>query len=247
MIMTNYKRRMAAFYPAAAFAALVCLSLFLAAPGIAGTKADPSTGDEALIVLENSTGRRWNQLSRLNVFANPDYGGQPIIAPDSRGEYAFTIQNSARFPLQYTLKITDENEVGVPMEYRLKLGGKYLAGSENEWANVSALTEMSNNLPHESEAVYTLEWRWLGENDELDTSAGVAAQDGAKYLLNFYIVAEQNGEPIGSADLGKPARTGDTFNIALWLALAISSAILLILLISMKRRNTNDEENTENV
>lgn len=246
MCGTKYKRRMAAFYPAAVFAVLMVLSLFLTAPGIAGTKADPGTGDEPLIVLENGTGSRWSQLARLNVLANSKYSGQHIIAPMSHGEYTFTVQNSARFPLQYTLKITDENEAGVPMEYRLKQGEKYLAGSESEWADISALTEISNDLPHESEAVYTLEWRWLGDNDEVDTSAGIAAQGGAKYLLNFHIAAEQNGEPVGPADPGKPPQTGDTFNMALWLALAVASAILLILLIPMKRRNTDDEEDTEN-
>lgn len=246
MCITKYKRRVAALYPAAVFAVLVVFSLFLAAPGIAGTKADPSTGDDALIVLENSTGSRWSQLTRLNVFANQKYNGQPIIAPSSSGEYAFTIQNTARFPLQYTLQITDENEAGVPMEYRLKQGEKYLAGGESEWADVSTLSAVAGELPHESEAVYTLEWRWNGDNDAVDTSIGIAAQDGAKYLLNFRIAAEQNGEPVGPIDPGKPPQTGEPFNMALWLALAVSSGILLILLIPMKRRNTDDEENNEN-
>ena len=242
MYITKYKRRMAAFYPAAVFAVLVAFSLFLAAPGIAGTKADPSTGDEALIVLENSTGSRWSQLARLNVFANQKYNGQPVIAPDSSGEYAFTIQNSARFPLQYTLQITDENEAGVPMEYRLKQGEKYLTGNDGEWADVSTLSAVAGDLPYESETVYTLEWRWPGDNDEVDTSAGTAVPDGAKYLLNFGITAEQNGEPVGPVDPGKPPQTGDTFNMALWLALAVSSAILLILFIPMKRKDTDDED-----
>ena len=246
MCYRKYKRRMAAFYPAAVFAVLVLLSLFLAAPGIAGTRADPGTGDEALIVLENSTGNRWSQLARLNVFANQKYGGQSIIAPDSSGEYAFTVQNSARFPLQYTLQITDENEAGVPMEYRLKQGEKYLAGSDAEWADISALSAVAGDLPHESEAVYTLEWRWPGDNDEVDTSAGIATQDGAKYLLHFGITAEQNGEPVGPVDPSKPPQTGELFNMALWLTLAVSSAILLILFIPIKRRNIDDDEDTEN-
>lgn len=258
MSKTKYRRRMAAFYPAAVFAVLAVLSLFLAAPGIAGTKADPGTGDEALIVLENSTGSRWSQLARLNVFANQKYNGQHIIAPMSHGEYIFTVQNTARFSLRYTLKITDENEAGVPMEYRLKQGGKYLAGSESEWADISALTGISSDLPHESEAVYTLEWRWLGDNDEEDTRIGVAAQEGMEYLLNFNIFAEQSSDPVDPVDPvqpsvpvtpnapGKSPQTGDTFNMALWLTLAVSSAILLILLLLMKRRNTDDEEDTEN-
>lgn len=242
MHMTKHRRHMAVFYPAAVFAVLVSLSLFLAAPGITGVKADPSTGDEALIVLENSTGSRWSQLSRLNVFANPDYDGKPVIAPMSSGEYAFTVKNSARFPLKYTLQISDENEAGVPMEYRLKQGGTYIAGSESEWLEVSALSETTDELPHESEAVYTLEWRWPDDNNDVDTSAGIAAQDGAKYLLNFRIAAEQNGEPVGPVDPGKPPQTGGTFNLSLWLALAVSSAILMILFIPMKRRNDDDED-----
>ena len=122
MNRSTCKKRMTTMGMAAVFAVLTALSLFLAAPGIAGAKADPSTGDEALIVLENSTGSRWSQLNRLNVFANPKYDGQHMIAPKSSGEYAFTVANSARFPLKYTLQISDEIEAGVPMEYRLKQG-----------------------------------------------------------------------------------------------------------------------------
>lgn len=245
MHIIKNKCHLSVFYPAALFAMLIGLSLFLAAPVIAGTKADPTTGNEALIVLENSTGSCWSQLVRLNVFANKKYNGQSIIAPGSSGEYAFTVQNSARFPLQYTLQITDENEAGVPMEYRLKQDEKYLTGSENEWTDVSNLSAVAGDLSHESETVYTLEWRWPGDNDEVDTSAGTAVQDGAKYLLNFGITAEQIGEPVGSADPNKSPQTGDTFNMALWLALAVSSAILLILFIPMKRKDT-DEEDAEN-
>lgn len=244
MRTTSCKRRMTAFYPAAVFAVLVSLSLFLAAPGICGVKADPNTGGEALIVLENSTGSHWNQLSRLNVFANSKYNGQSIISPDSNGEYAFTIQNSARFPLQYTLQITDENAAGVPMEYRLKQGENYVVGSESVWSDVSNLSAVAGDLPYESEAVYTLEWRWRGDNDEADTDAGTAVPDGAKYLLNFGITAEQNGEPI--IDSVKPPQTGGIFNAALWLALTVSSGILLALLIWMKRRNTENEEDLQN-
>lgn len=242
MCITKYKRRMAAFYPAAVFAVLLVLSLFLAAPGIAGTRADPGTGDEALIVLENGTGSRWSQLARLNVFANPKYNGQAIIAPDSSGEYVFAIQNTARFPLRYTLKITDENEAGVPMEYRLKQGEKYLVGSDGEWADISTLSAIAGDLPHESETVYTLEWRWLGDDDEADTTAGIAAQDGVKYLLNFNITAEQNGEPVGQVNPSQPPQTGDTANLSLWLSLTVSSAILLLLLLPMKHRNDEDED-----
>lgn len=273
MRKTKYKRPMAAFYPAGVFAVLAVLSLFLAAPGITRTKADPGTGEEALIVLEDSTGSRWSKLSRLNVFANSKYSGQHIIAPMSHGGYTFTVQNSARFPLQYTLKITDENEAGVPMEYRLKQEGKYLAGSENEWADVSALAEISNELPREWEAVYTLEWRWPGDNDEADTSIGAAAQEGMEYLLNFDISAEQSSDPVNPAepvdsanpvnpnkpadpvkpfapvtsnDSGKPPQTGDNSDIGFWLAMAITSWVLLILLMILMKRRKTDEENTEN-
>lgn len=259
MSQVNYKSHMSAFIPAAVFALLVCLTLFLTAPGIAGAKADPGTGDEALIVLENSTGSRWSQLSRLNVFAGADDGEQRIIAPGSGGEYAFTVQNSARFPLKYTMKISDENEAGVPMEFRLKQGDSYIAGSDDKWADISDLAEITDDLPHESEAAYTLEWRWNGDNDEADTSVGIAAQDGAKYLLNFGITAEQSGDPIDPSDPsdpddpadpgvstnhGKPPQTGDTFNLPLCLSLAVSSGILFVMFIPMKRRNTDEE--TEN-
>ena len=233
---TIYKRRSAAFRPAAVLAVLACLSLFLAAPAIVRVKADVSTGDEALIVLQNNTGDRWSQLSEANIFADPAYGGRQVIAPSSSGEYAFTVQNSARFPLRYCLNISDENEAGVPMEFRLKQGENYITGSD--WVDVSALSEICSELPYESEAIYFLQWHWAENDDEADTKIGVSAQDGKKYILHLEITAEQSGEAVDP-----PPQTGDSFNIAFWLALAILSGILLILI----KRRTNDDEDRQNI
>ena len=247
MSRVNYKRHIVAF-TLAAIVVLLCLTLFLAAPkigitapGAGGDKADSTNGDASLLVLENGTGTRWNQLSRLNVFANADYGGQHIIAPESRGEYAFTVRNGAEFPLKYTLKISDKNEAGVPMKFRLKQGDSYIAGSDDGWTDISALTEISSSLPYDSETVYLLEWHWQGDNDTVDTNAGIAAQDGAKYILDFNISVEQSGDPV------EPIVPVEHNKMPLWLGLTIIFAVLLILLlllILIKRRK-KDEEDTQ--
>ena len=49
----------------------------------------------------------------------------------------------------------------------------------------------------------------------------------------------------GCTEPSKPPQTGDTFSIALWLALAIASTILLILFIPMKRKDA-DNADSEN-
>lgn len=223
----------------AVFVVLVCLSMFLAAPGILGAKADPNSGDDALIVLENSTNKRWTQLSHLNIFANSKYGGLSMIAPMSSGKYEFTVRNSARFPLKYEMKISDKNDGGVPMEFRLKQSGEYIAGGDSRWVGVADMSEISSNLPSESESIYTLEWRWLGDNDKLDTSIGVAArQRGVEYVLNLGIFAEQDDETLNFNNSLQSPDTGNNIDIALWIALAASLVTTPIIFTVVKCRKS---------
>lgn len=255
MQIKKYKHFMKMFKLIALF--IILVSLFLVVPKTAFAKDEIITGNEVLIILENSTGKRWSQLTQLNVFENAKFGGQQIIAPMSKGEYVFTIKNNAQLPLKYTLQISEENEARVPMKYRLKQDEIYLVGSMSEWIDVTDFPEVINELHNNGETTYVLEWYWIGDNDEVDTAAGIAAQNGAKYLLNFEVTAEQietptvptePSNPVESVDPIDPIKptspgstplTGDSSNKVSWLALAVSSGILLILFIQKKHDNTD--------
>lgn len=223
----------------AALGVWVLLTAFLAAPGIARTQAAADTADEALIVVEEGSGERWSRLTRLNIFSNPKYGGEKIIAPMSAGAYEFTVQNSARFPFAYTMKISDENPAGIPLLFRLRNGNGYLVGNETEWATIDGLIDIAGELDRESEDTYTLEWKWTGDDDPLDTSIGIIAREsGAEYVLNFNITAEQTGPAVGP----EPPQTGEASHTAFALAAAVSALVLLVLLALARRRSKDARE-----
>ncbi len=183
---------------AASLAILLTFSIFLSASLIVGAKADTETGDEPLIILENSTQKRWSQLAELDIFANADYNNEHIIAPYSQGEYSFTVQNTARFPLRCVMSFSDENEYGVPMEFRLRGDSGYISGSDSEWLDCADLTDLTSDLKNESSEEYVLEWRWPGDVDnERDTKLGMAAvEKDVHYIMNIAVTAEQTGEPV---------------------------------------------------
>lgn len=223
----------------AALAVWVLLTAFLAAPGITRTQAAADTADETLIVVEGGSGERWSQLTRLNIFSNSKYDGAKIIAPMSAGEYEFTVQNSSRFPFAYTMKISDENPAGIPLLFRLQNGDGYLVGNETEWATIDGLIDITGELDRESEDAYTLEWKWTGDNDPLDTSIGIVAREsGAEYVLNFNITAEQTGPAVGP----ETPQTGEVSHAAFALATALSALVLIVLLALVRRRGKGTHE-----
>lgn len=192
---------------AASLAVMLVLSLFLSAFAIVGAQADTDTGDEPLIILENSTQKQWSQLTTLNIFANTDFNNENIIAPYSYGKYAFTVCNTARYPLSYVMNFSDTNEHKIPLEYRLSDEKGYLAGSDNEWVDCKNLNTVTADLANESQIGYLLEWRWSGDNDDLsDAELGIlAAQEKVDYTMDISFTAEQSGEPIEPTESTQPS------------------------------------------
>ncbi len=192
---------------AASLAVMLVLSLFLSAFAIVGAQADTDTGDEPLIILENSTQKQWSQLTTLNIFANTDFNNENIIAPYSYGKYAFTVCNTARYPLSYVMNFSDTNEHKIPLEYRLSDEKGYLAGSDNEWVDCKNLNTVTADLANESQIGYLLEWRWSGDTDDLsDAELGIlAAQEKVDYTMDISFTAEQSGEPIEPTESTQPS------------------------------------------
>lgn len=235
---------------AVALAVLMILSFFLTSTVITGVRADTDTGDEAFIVIQDSTGQRWSELKGVDIFSNPAFGGKAIVAPNSHGEYAFTVKNTSRFPLKYVMQFSDENAYNLPMEFKLSDDSGYIAGSDSQWVSCDDLTELAADLNNESEKEYMLEWRWAGDIDNArDTELGIAAsQRDVEYALNISFTAEQTGsavQPLQPDEISTPESstnsanslpTGYDTNFALWLALEIVSMLVFMLTLLFRRR-----------
>lgn len=244
-IYENTERKNRPFFSclAASLSILLGLSVFLASPRVGTVKADPASGDEAFLIVQDLDGKRWTELDGLNVFANAQFGGKSIVAPGSEGSYSFTVENTANFPLKYEIGFGEENVDGVPLEFRLKSEDGYLT---EEWTSAPELAEIEEELAIDSKAGYTLEWRWIfNGDDEHDTALGrKAAETEVPYILKLSYAAEQNGEAVNPPQPGNPdsPQTGDDSNLPLWIALMVCSGTALLLTALLRRRYENETE-----
>lgn len=228
---------------AASLLILLGLSVFLASFRVGRAKADPTSGDEAFLIVQDSDGERWTRLRELNVFANAEFDGEPIVAPGSGGSYDFMVQNIADFPLKYEIDFDEENLYGVPLEFRLKDSGGYLT---EDWTPAAKLADVREELADNSKTGYTLEWRWnYNGNDRLDTAVG--GKDEAAYVLKISYTAEQNGEAVSTprSDSRPPKTGGGGMPFCIALILCFGMTLFLMLILWRENDDDEDEEETE--
>ena len=176
--------------------------------------------ESAIYVKEEKTQKRWNSLIQLNVF---DDLSNAVLKPGNSGSYGFEVHNNAEYPIYYELNITDKNIAKVPMQFRLKDGaGNFLVGSEKIWVAISELSKIPGTLDYKDFDTYILDWLWDGTNNTVDTNAGIIAQNKVLYILNFELIAEQNGAPMNS--LIDPAPQLN--NLAFWLTILIIAVMV---------------------
>lgn len=98
-----------------------------------------------------------------------------IVYPGLSGEYQFKLENVCDMALLYEAEFSEVNKYDIPMRFKLKLDGDYIAGSKDKWVTVEELNTETQKLMPERKDVYTLEWIWLETDDEHDTQLGIEA------------------------------------------------------------------------
>lgn len=110
----------------------------------------------------------WYTHNNLNIFSNPAYKGEAIIAPGSENSYEFIIRNKVNKKVKYKLEFDETSEQKINMKYRLKRNGEYLIGNENTWVSYSELNTRELEVNYNKADDYILDWKWFdGENDNL--------------------------------------------------------------------------------
>lgn len=199
---------------------MVMLFGIFAAYVIAATEENYIPVDNVLVVKESS-GKQWSQLGHLNIF-DQETEGETIIKPFCFGSYTFTIENKVNQPFRYELTITDENLAQIPMEFRLKgSNGNYIVGSSSQWVGIEDLSDIAGLDERWTSASYTIDWRWKGDQDAIDTDAGIYAQNGAVYTLNFIVQIETD----------VPTQVDIDFTLAAIMTLIFSLVIVAVLLL----------------
>lgn len=116
----------------------------------------------------------------------------PSIAPGSKGEYRFDINNQNGRNLTYSYEITEyyNGEVinNFPVRYRMKMNNIHIL-SDKQWVTSDKLTFTDLVIADRSTQEFTLEWYWPFEsgNDTLDTYFGT---DNGEYYIVVSITAQ---------------------------------------------------------
>lgn len=132
----------------------------------------------------------WGTETSFDLFKNEYYGigrditvesedGSRLIAPGTESEYTFNLKNTGNVAMDYSVKLDVQldmagEEVSLeefPLGVRLRhYSGEYLLGDGEHWASVGELEQYlaEDTLSVNNYAWYTVEWKWLFEEDIID-------------------------------------------------------------------------------
>lgn len=133
--------------------------------------------------VRDEAGNTWERVDDVNIFANKEYEGRAIIAPESTGVYRFFIVNEESRAVKYRIEAREETKIKVPMLYRLKCNGSYVSG----WQEAHEIAFDMEHLEPRKRDILELEWKWQSSDE--DSEIGKKA-DEVQYHLYLRLVAE---------------------------------------------------------
>ena len=204
-----------------------------------GLSSVPKTWAAKTIEVYQKQGDKiFGKNTSLDIFNDPKYGGQRLIAPYSKGTYVFEVRNSCGEALPYTIDIEAINPDNLPIILNIKKNGSYIYGGEHSMLPLSALNLPEKLLAGNTTDIFTLGWAWdESQTDPADTAIGkVSAEQYYTIIINATGSIEEKDGP----------KTGDNSNIFLWVVLITISALFIFILVFFKRREKDDED-TKNI
>ena len=178
-----------------------------------------------------------------------DGGTEKVIAPGTENQYAFTLDNSGEYALDYTLTIKaffGNEEYAIPVTARLRTAdGSYAVGSETSFEDVLELNRVQEEsaLGAGRQATYVLDWQWAFEgDDQYDTLLGNLAAAGEELSLTITIetVATQCADQ--DCTSGDIPPTGDDNSILWWLLASIVAMGGIYVVLQSRNRRPIDNE-----
>lgn len=153
-------------------------------------KSNSNTDLENEFYVSDNKIVKWNDNTDLNIFTDSKkiskVNGK--IAPESTGIYVFNVNNKTKYNLKYNISFIESNEYSINMKYKLKKGNTYLV---DQYVSYDQLNINDMILNSNKTDIYSLEWKWVGDNDNNDTTIGMSAKDGdINYSLKINIEAE---------------------------------------------------------
>lgn len=210
----------------------------------------------------------WDTKSDIDIFdssiTNKDEivivkseNGDNLIAPGTFNEYTFNLKNTGNIAIDYDvnmraiLKINnvESSFENFPIVVRLKnYNGEYLLGNAETWLSIEEINDFLDKgiLGVNNYAYYTLEWKWDGKDDKLDTALGTSAVSRDIDLIVEISTSSTPAEKpsatggIIQADndlINQETKIGGTIKVIPFTILIILIILISITLIILKRKN----------
>ena len=135
----------------------------------------------SLTVSDNET--HWLKDTPIDIFGVKDTNKK--IRPGSKGTYFFKVKNDNTKNAIYNISFAEANKYKVPMRFKLRENGHYIAGSSTKWCTLDELHVVDKHIGSMKKNEYILDWIWYEENDKHDTSIGVL--DHADYSMRIEV------------------------------------------------------------
>jgi len=148
----------------------------------------PSPFDFDVLDTKTATSYGTAGAASVNIF-----GAGKLIAPGMSGKYRFTVDNTGNkystfFDVTFTATDTLPDANKIPMRFRLKADGVYVAGNETTWCSLPQLHQ-DTVLSGGRDVEYTLEWNWPeGVND--NDFAAYAGNPDYSYGITIKVTAQ---------------------------------------------------------
>ncbi|SHI06913.1 Carboxypeptidase regulatory-like domain-containing protein [Sporobacter termitidis DSM 10068] len=143
----------------------------------------------ALDVYDAKTAFSAGAAAKIDIF-----GARKRLAPGMKGSYRFTVDNAANaFPVRCLVDFIADDTLPeghkLPLRFRLRANGKYVAGGDNTWLSPGALGRVET-LRGGSAVTYTLEWYWPESSGD-NALAAYGGIPGYSYTLTIRVSAEK--------------------------------------------------------
>ena len=205
---------------------------------------------------------RYNETGEVTVESAS--GADKLIAPGTHNDYTFTLKNSGSTTLDYTMTMRGWYEIDgletekdeTPVEVRVKRGDTYILGDQKIGVSPLLLKDVNEagTMKKKTSQTYTLEWEWpfergnteaqINKHDAEDTALGnEALEHDIEVWIEINTTAEGAGGGGGGGDgdgEGDSSKTGDEFNLALWLTIGGIAVLAMILIPLLKRKRKNE-------
>ena len=137
----------------------------------------------------------WDATNTLNIFKNPYYNKNNIIAPGSFNAYHFQIINKNKNDVTYYLTFNEINDDNVNLLYRIIKNDEFV---NKKWSKIEDIYLEEFTISSDEVDDYVLEWKWFDADNDSDLGY---RSDEILYQLDLRLVGYSDKPLDGSEEV----------------------------------------------